>query len=389
MSTDALPASTLRQLRPADVRSYARTKGWHRTGTFRDNLAIFNLSTGGLDQLLVPSNVEFDDFTNLMQTAILKLSEIEERSPFLVLNDLLSADADVLRFSVRSPDTSRGTLPLEQGMNLFAGAKQSLLSAACSVLAPDRLHHPRMAFSEAEEFLRTCALGQTEEGSFTLTVRCPLHSADRQAEPVDSGAAPFARRATSVLAISAFQLVHAIDEDRSESLLTRNGDLPQVSANFCDALLRMRPETESASLALSIAWAPSLPQSPVIGYRPIVFRPDHFREIERVYKQLRGDVAPKAALFVGQVDELRGVVGDDGKRQGEVRLTLLHESETVKARANLTPAQYELADEAHMHSRQVVINGILSRGFRISTVSDITEFNLFRVETLPSTKQLP
>ena len=48
-----------------------------------------------------------------------------------------------------------------------------LLSEAHSVLVPQP-YHPRMSRSEAEDFLSRCRLGQTDRGSFVLTVACPL-----------------------------------------------------------------------------------------------------------------------------------------------------------------------------------------------------------------------
>lgn len=68
-------------------------------------------------------------------------------------------------------------------------------------------------------------------------------------------------------------------------------------------------------------------------------------------------------------------MGQDGRRQGDVRLTLDHD-EAVQVFANLTAEQYDLAVRAHMNAQRVVIRGILNRGPRLSVVSGVESFEL-------------
>ena len=68
-----------------------------------------------------------------------------------------------------SAEAEAGILPLDHAARVVTGMRRLLLAAAHSVLLP-RAYHPRLSRAEAEEFVSRCRLGQTERGSFVLTV---------------------------------------------------------------------------------------------------------------------------------------------------------------------------------------------------------------------------
>ena len=375
MSSETLTEATLKMLRLNQVRAYAERRGWQRGPTFRGVLEVFDRGGGSLEQLLVPTNPGLDDFAEQMQRVVVRLAQSEGRHPASVLEDLISLDVDTVRFSLRSPDAERGTIPLEQGLDLIDGARRSLLAAACTVLAPSNPYHPRMSRGDAEDFIRACELGQTERGSYTVTLKCPMHAPLSADEPADDEV-PFARKATETLATSVFQIAQAIDRDRVDAVLQGPVDGVQVTANLCDALLRMQPERDNSALAFSVTWASSRPSR--ITSAAVVLRNEHFPFISFMSQRLRGTAVSEVAPFIAHVDELRGAIGADGRRHGEVRLTLYHEDEAFKARATLSSDQYDLAVRAHIAGRYVCVRGVLTRASRVATLGDVDAFDLLQ-----------
>src|SRR5262249_16564758 len=149
---------------------------------------------------------------------------------------------------------------------------------------PESLYHPRMARSEAEEFIDSCELGQTEEGSYTVTIRCPMGSEPGGALVSD---VPFARQATEKLFQSVSTLVSAIDTNHVIDVIQPGlAGGTRVTANLCDALVKMQPDAENASLALSVNWARTLPQ-PSIASNSVVIRSEQFPAIAQIGKDLR------------------------------------------------------------------------------------------------------
>src|SRR5436309_9064065 len=285
MSSRELPEDLLRAVSPLDLRSYASAMGWRRRpapGPF----AVFEHPGSELDQLLAPQDPNAPGYERRIAEALEVLAEREGRPATEVLHDVLQADSDVVRFRVSSPDASRGALPLEEGIDLLEGAKQALLSAACSVIAPRR-YHPRLSRAEAEQMLAGCRLGQTERGSFTVAISCPLHAVE-PAEPTLDLEAPFVRRATRLLMGSAVRIVSAIEKDAVDDLYASSLQQPPLSANFCDALLQMQPPQERGCLTLSCTWASALPMTGSVSMpRAVTFRREHFTVVEQIYQRLR------------------------------------------------------------------------------------------------------
>jgi hypothetical protein len=191
-------------------------------------------------------------------------------------------------------------------------------------------------------------------------------------------AVPFARRTTDTLFNSVSTLVEAIEEDRIRSIIHANAPPLTLTANLCDALMKMQPDTETGSVELSVSWASSLPNPTTIS-SAVTIRSELFPTIADVSKFLRGPSGLQSARFLARVDVLRGSEIDAlGRRYGEVTLSVVlgDDDEIVRARAILDAEKYRVADEAHMRNRYVIVTGILDRSTRLSTMRDVTNFEL-------------
>jgi hypothetical protein len=105
---------------------------------------------------------------------------------------------------------------------------------------------------------------------------------------------------------------------------------------------------------------------------------DYFARIEEVRRELRSKEQHLEDVFPGTVERLDGEMGQDGKRSGEVILSLLSpDGEQVRVRANLDAQQYEQADKAHMtDGAYVKVTGKLHPGRQPRQLSDIKSFEL-------------
>ena len=248
MSYKGLPEHLVARINPVDARAYAAASGWVRVPAVNGNLAIYSHPKFDLDQLLIPLDAGLSDYPQRMAEVVANLAEHEGRLAPEVLNDLLLPPSDVLRFRLDEPDTQAGVVGLEQGLELLQGAKKTLLAAACSVVQPQKFH-PRLSRTEAEQLLQACRLGQTERGSFTAVIACPLDAVGARAatchavvcrddrgggEPRNTFALPvrpepFTRQTTGLLMRSVARIVTAIDADQIESLLAPEGGQPVLS----------------------------------------------------------------------------------------------------------------------------------------------------------------
>ncbi|HEX5244271.1 MAG TPA: hypothetical protein VFW23_13495 [Tepidisphaeraceae bacterium] len=363
-TTPDLMPEKLERIVPRDAQGYLRFHGWRQFRT-SGRLMIFNRpEPDSLDQVLSPVDAARPDFADRMADVVEKLSAFEARSPAAVVTDLLNFDADVLRYRVASRRAEQGTLPLVQAIDLLGGAKQSLLAAAHSTLVRVK-HHPKLSRAEAIQLVDACQLNQTEQRSFVVAISCPMRAVDPDEAGLLPGRAPFARRATALLTRALAALDHAIEEDRANSIVDQ--EQPIVSANLCNALLKMRPQQDDGILEFIPSWAASTPLDADERLpASVAFSADEFTAVEDVYRQLRPAEGPQDKPWIAFVEELRGTQGEDGTREGEVVFTLFDDEELVRARANLTREQYQIAYQAHNPTRPLLVAGQLHRGPRIS-----------------------
>ncbi len=158
-----------------DARGYAIASGWRRLPGINGKVAVYNHPSSDLDQLIVPLDAGLSDYGQRMAEVVANLAEKEGRPATEILDDLLLPPSDVLRFRIDEPGSRAGSLPLDQGIELLTGARKALLSAACSVIQPQPFHS-RLSRAEAEQLVRSSTLGQTERGSFTAVISCPLEA---------------------------------------------------------------------------------------------------------------------------------------------------------------------------------------------------------------------
>ena len=109
----------LQLIKPQHVRSYALAKGWKRVPGVNGEIALFNHPRGQLDQLIVPTDESFDDYANRLREVVENLAQFESRPIGEALNDLITPDADIVRYRVASAATGRGSIPLMEGIRLL------------------------------------------------------------------------------------------------------------------------------------------------------------------------------------------------------------------------------------------------------------------------------
>ena len=375
-------------VRPFAVRDYAESRGWQRVAGVKGRLWVLDHAEYALRQLHIPMDADTVGFEEAMMDVAARIAEVETRDIVEVLTGLQHPDADILRFRTATPESAGGELPLVDDINLRQGARIALLAAACSVVTP-QLHHPRLSRTEAEQLVQSCRAGQTEWGSYVVTIVCPLNPMERplalpgldddREKPL-----PFTRQVTHLLMEATHQLVESIEADSIDEFLDKNEKSKKLSWNLCDALLRMRPSGRG-KIELSVNWAgtPDVPRPTDLPER-ITLHTEYFPDIQSVCNRLR-PVAERQQdqLLIGTVESLHGKVGEDGKRAGEVVLAVFDEesSEIARARVNLTADENDIADEAHMQGfGYVYFRGILRRGPRIGRIDNLRSFKPLRMD---------
>jgi len=222
---------------PTALAAYARVAGWRKDESYGAHSDVY--VGDALPEIVVPRTEHLGDYANVVWTLIQAFSEVADQDELTTYRSLVTADRDVIRIRVGESDD--GSLGLHVGADLVQGAYDMVLATACS-LHDTRSVYRMGANREAVELAESMRLGQTDQGSFVVTLLTPTIP---PATPVllpdpDDQDAPAIRRLTR-------RLVEALEATRRELERTVSGDESAfnnsvscgVSANLCEALAQI------------------------------------------------------------------------------------------------------------------------------------------------------
>jgi hypothetical protein len=353
------------------VRWYATQAGWKPVSGVNRPVIVLNHPSDDLTQIQIPTAGSDKEIVYLMREAVERLAAAEHRSSREILFDLAVPTADKLRFRVQSREAEGGSLPLEEGLGLWTGGRDSILAAACSAYQP-QAYFPRQSFSVAQNFLRRCRMAPSEPGSYVATIIAPVPpeltpsllpepEAETEANPVNELIGePYERRVTLLLMLGLQTIQAAIERGDTGFLLheTSRG----VSANLCEALATMSPSDTQATLHISTSWSPSRSRVPKAIKPRISFAQSEFMIIREVGRTLRASMEPRRERVEGPIISLHAEPAslfEDFK--GKVFIRTLINGKSARVRVELNEPDYVAACDAHRDRCRVAVSGILQR----------------------------
>ena len=217
---------------PAAVAAYARDLGWKNVERYGDHSDVY--IADGQPEIIVPRTQRLGDYPSVVSRLIEIFARVAESDSLAIYRDLLTSDRDVIR--VRAPtDYDAASIAVNDGLELLGGARDMLLAAACSVSNPRPLYRAA-ANKEATEYLDRVSLGQTEQGSFVITLLSPTIVAPLQSTYLSEAALdadPLERRVTRRLAEALAAARRATEETNAGEQESFAKAIPMgVSANL-------------------------------------------------------------------------------------------------------------------------------------------------------------
>ena len=358
---------------PAALSAYARAAGWTRQATYRVHSDIY--VGDGLPEIIVPHTEHLGDYASVIAALIDTFAAVGDLDETTVYRDLVTADRDVIRVRAMNRDHS-GSLPVGVGADLLCSSRDMLLAAACSLVKPRPFYRPG-ANREAADYLRRVRLGQTDHGSFVVTLLSPVVSPPIQMPlltDADARGDPFERRVTRRLAEALARTRRATDDTNRGDANAFPASVGQgVSANLCDALATL---TETLpELDVSVVWARTHPRNEL---RTVVRFAAHDGPILREASRALRDREPQPGVtLVGLVQRLARSEADT---DGTVTLRTSIDGQNQSVTAVLPRPDYHRAIRAHEEKVPVVMHGDLERAglrWRLlgATIEDVIRYD--------------
>jgi hypothetical protein len=359
MKIDIRDAEAVRAILPADAALYLRSNGWHQRGSDPGRASLWELTTDKDEfEALLPMDVELRDYALRMGELLSVLAVAENRSQGQVYSDLLTITADVLRIRIADPELVDGTLPIEEHAQIAQKARDLVLAAACAAIERRAVWHARKP-AQAMEHVRRVRIGQSERGSYTLTVNSRitplLHPQQGQLFEAE---VPYEREVTQTLAQSLFALGRAAEKAAlTQEMAAFDQAIPDgVNANLCDAVGGLWGGDEvQRNLEFSFSWSPSRPV-PADVVRRVTFSSDRRAVILEAGRQMREREPLTDFDLRGAVVKLERA---EGATTGRVTVIGLLDGRQARVTVELPDTQYTLAVQAHAQGQTIQTTGTL------------------------------
>jgi hypothetical protein len=332
---------------PGEVAAYLLQQGWILQRSDARWAEYARQIGGEMVVLEVPQQAGARDYARTLGLLIEDIARLESRTPSAVLRDLKASSVDIVRLTIDSAMTRDGRIPVEAGHRVYEAARDLLLSAACSVIDP-RPAFARRKPEEAMGLLQRARFGQTELGSFVLTIECTIAPRLQQPLLTDDGDpdAPLERR-TYVRLAHALEGAEAASRESAASGRIepfRRRAQEGVSANLCEAMAEMLDATAAEAVRASFSFAVRRPLAGRVP-RTVVFTSDTAVLLREAAARLREEATYPATEIAGPVVKLDSA---DPAHGGEAVVHAVVDGRRRHIRAVLGAGPYRTAISAHL-----------------------------------------
>lgn len=358
---------------PSDVAAYLMQQGWALYSSNANWAHYQKVLSGRTITVEVPQQAAAIDYPRTFGFLLDDLSRIEERPHADIVRDLKASSIDIIRLAIDSAVTRDGRVPVEAGRRVYEAARDLILSAACSVIDPKAVFSKRKP-DEAMKLLDRARFGQTEVGSFVLTIECSVAPRLKQPSLSDDTDpdAPLERKTSALLAHALEQAGAAARESSASGKLDPFADRTKagVSANLCDAVAEMMEATAADALTASFSFASRRPLK-TFAPRAVVFSSDTTPILREAAARLRDEATYPEMDVLGPVVKLSS---PDPKSGGEAVLKAEIDGKLRTVRVVLAQDSYAQAIEAHQERQVVRCTGELTREGRSLVLHNARNF---------------
>jgi hypothetical protein len=328
---------------------------------------------GGHREILLPKTATVGDYPTRLAQLLDVLEDVEQRSQVEILRDINCVGLDVVRLRAPETDPKLNSIALRNGARLVDHALEMMSAAALSALEPRRVFSARKP-RQALEYIKGVELGQSEEGSYVLTLLSRLELASVEPELLELAMTPFPRRVTRRLASAlraTSDALTAVAEDPPAVRLQQQVNAG-VSANLCEAIAGMLSEVDgNPSLELQISWARVLPEQDPPD--PVRFSRAHAEVLLEAARLLRAEEPELGILIAGVVIDLHR---EPGSSAGLAKIGSVINGRIRRLNVPLEEADYERAIDAHREQRGVLFHADVERLGRKWFANNVADFQI-------------
>lgn len=356
------------KINPLAFVKYLKDTGWAQFKTKKEYIKVFQLEReNNFYQVTIPMDKILRDYQEAMYKAIKTVAEVESKSIEQLMLYLLNPNTDILKIRLDKKGVEAGSILFDDAIRMYENSKKLLAATALDVIHPKKYHQGRVDDSIVS-FLSNCRYGQTEIGSYVISIVCPFAELDSDNEfrqlsifsEEDECKNSLTRKVTNRLMTNIATIKAHIDEGEINQLLNLADD-NIISANFYEALVGLNLNCEDTGIEFSAEWSPII-SAPINVKQKIMLTHDYYEPIQTTIDKLKEETS-KATKIIGRIKALESSPDLQTRRTGKITVVYLNEHEKRKTvSVKLDKSDYDKAIEAHGKGAHVEIIGELSPG---------------------------
>ncbi|MGV4011996.1 hypothetical protein [Citrobacter portucalensis] len=354
----------------AEFGKFLLAKGWNTTTGLEGRATLWESDKHQDYEILQPINPKASDYARRVRDLVEVLAEVENKEVNQIAQEINEISDDVIRIRIIHDDVSDGSIPFNDGVDLFLKAKDLLSSAARSLVSPKKEVYSGKAPKIVSNYFENLRLSQTEIGSYVLKIESPILL--EQAEQDDHLKEPFGRSVSN-------RIIHSITNlDRAVELFSKTGKFKHfeeavsagVGASLCSALVGMSGRDRKRSIEISLQ--PS-PYADLLNleHLSVTVKSEDIPIIEKAIGYYLNEYTVPVYSLVGRVTKLAREL-DFG--DGNVTIFEKKNTQTGKAKhveVTLNENLYNDAIQAHEQSSDMRLTGTLVISGRKAYLTDV------------------
>lgn len=354
-----------RKINPLALAIYLKETGWQQFNTKRDDIKIFQYDNGKIfEQINVPLTKELSDFNLAMYKSVEKLAKVENKSIEQVMLFLLNPNTDIIKIRLDKRGVESGNILLDDAIKIYENAKKLLAATALDIVNP-KIYHQGRVDEVVQKFLADCRFGQTEIGSYVVSVVCPFAELSQSNgykqlsifSDEERCANSLTRNVTNKLLENIRIIKNKIDEGDYTDLVNKENTY-KISANFYEALKGLNLEGQDTLLEFKAEWSPVV-KANQYRFSSVTIDNNYYDPIVSIIEKLKDDI-DQASEIVGRVKKLEAAPGVDKRTTGKITISYINEDNKSRViSTELQKSDYDKAIEAHQQGKYVKVLGTL------------------------------
>lgn len=360
----------IKEITALSIEKYLLTSGWKRDYEFKNrNLMVFNNEN---IRIAIPSSETFDGFYDSLYGVIETISLKNKSSINDIVKDILASYYDRLEFRIVSELSKDGKLPFGYASSCIEGLKELILYSICAEEKNEPLCFRSTHY--AKKMLDSFNMAQTEVGSYVINVETIVANEKNEQFTLDDCEvlAPIEHKVVQRISNAMKQIDNVTNDKEDISNIISDAYINGVTANMCDALLKLKSEDEKVTIEAKIRYATSLTKK-VGAIDKICLSDKHFYYINEISKRYRENERYSDVCLRGIIQSLK-INDNGGVTEKTLSIITLMDNKYRTIKLKLTDVDYIKACDAFRDQKEIEVSGTLDMSSRYWMLSSVTKF---------------